>query len=110
MKEAPLIRTDEDGYPTDEFLEWVKSYDVVEGSGFWFIQEVLSEWWPDGEYGVRVQRKYRGERKVHVSTWGWSGNEELIAAMQGNMMFWVLHYYAHQVGGHYTFRFTEEMH
>jgi len=111
IKEAPIVRTDEHGYPTDEFLEWVKTYDVVNGSGFKYLQTILSEWWPFDGSGYKIQRKYRGERKVFISTWGWSGNESLINAMHENEhLFWVLHYYAHQTGGHYTFRFTNEMH
>lgn len=110
IKDAPIVRSD-DGYPTEEFLEWIRTYDVVNGSGFEYLQTVLSEWWPFDGSGVHIQRKYRGERKVMVSTWGWSGNESMIAAMQENEhFFWPLHYFAHQTGGHYTFRFTNEMH
>ena len=110
MKEPPIDRS-ENGYPTDEFLEWIRTFDVINGSGFEYLQTILAEWWPHDGYGCHIQRKYRGERKVMISTSGWSGNEDMIQAMKENEhLFWSLHYFAHQRGGHYTFIFTKEMH
>lgn len=99
---------DTDGYPTDEFLKWIEDYDVLKYGGFILLKYVMDAWWPDGQYGCKVQRWYKGGRKVMMSTWGWSGNESLIAALQSNLYFWDFHYFAHQTGGHYTFRFTKK--
>lgn len=106
-----LTNRSDNGYPTEEFLEWIRNYDIINGSGFEYLQVILSEWWPYEDGAYTIQRKYRGERKVYVHTWGWSGNESMIAAMQENKhLFWTVHYFAHQRGGHYTFVFTNEMH
>ena len=38
----PKLRMDQDGYPTDEFLEWIRSYDTITGDSFAFIQIILT--------------------------------------------------------------------
>ena len=101
----PERTMDGEGYPTEEYLEWIKNYDTVENSPFEFLQMVLDDW-QYGDYGWRIQRKYRGERKVYVSTCGWSGNEDMMYALQENTLFWMQCYYSHRTGGHYCFRFT----
>lgn len=39
---------------------------------------------------------------LHVSTWGWSGNEDIIGHLQ-NTFFWFLYWRSSVRGGHYTF-------
>ncbi len=102
----PKVRMDQDGYPTDEFLEWIRSYDTITGDSMEFILTILDEWY-HGDYGWKIQRAYKGERKVFISTCGWSGNEEMIAALRDNFMFWAVHYFSHQTGGHYIFKFKK---
>lgn len=38
-----------------------------------------------------------------ISTGGWSGNEDIIEAMQDNQVFWSLHWLESRRGGHYKF-------
>ena len=92
-------------YPTDEYLEYIRKFDATNGKGFDLLMDILENWWMS--YGVKVQRKYRGERKVFLSTGGWSGNEDMIYALRENEYFWMLYYFSHQVGGHYVFRFKD---
>lgn len=40
---------------------------------------------------------------VYVSTGGWSGNEDIIAAMRSNSILWSRTWEGHRTGGHYTF-------
>lgn len=51
-----------------------------------------------GRDGVRGKKVYR----VTPSTWGWSGNEEIIGALEGSW-FWMLFWRSHRRGGHYQF-------
>lgn len=93
---------DEDGYPTDEELERVRTWDVQDPAGcFDFIKSL---WWaPD--WGWQEESE-SGRRRYHLSTGGWSGNESLIDAMQGNFL-WTLTWQSSRRGGHYVFEFEE---
>lgn len=41
--------------------------------------------------------------RLELSTGGWSGNEELIEALQGNYVFWAMCWESSRRGGHFTF-------
>ena len=58
------------------------------------LWEYLPEYWPESEPGAVF---------VKVSTGGWSGNEDIIAAMQKNYIFWGRIFFCMRRGGHYTF-------
>jgi hypothetical protein len=86
---------DEDGYPTEEELETVRKWKY---SDFHGLMEYVKSLWNWNGYGF--------ERKgdiYEVSTYGWSGNEDLIWAMKQNQMFWILHWEQSRRGGHYIF-------
>ena len=102
----PKDTIDGEGYPTDEFIEWIRTFDTIKNDPFIFIQIVLDNWY-HGDYGWEIQRAYRGERKVLISTCGWSGNEDMLDALNENTIFWMVHFYSHQRGGHYVFKFKK---
>lgn len=88
-------------YPTDEDLKKIREWDCTDDTGEKrkaLLEFVRSIWWaPD--WGIHVD-----ENGVwHVSTGGWSGNEEIIEAMGTNFLFWSLAWFTHRRGGHYTF-------
>ena len=95
---------DDDGYPTEEFIDFIKKFDAKTMSIFDFIELWRANWWmPD--WGFHIKRKYKGIVRILVSTGGWSGNEETISAIKSN--FWLrqlLGYYQWNTGGHYKFR------
>jgi len=93
-------------YPTEEFLEWIKNYDIISGNVFDFIGTIIEYWWMPN-WGVSIKRKYKGIQTVYMSTGGWSGNEDIISAMMENHMFLSLYWQKSRRGGHYTFKLRE---
>lgn len=97
------------GYPTDDTLLQVKLY---HGPVLDFFRSLKDGWW-NGETGVREieGRDCLGRRVVRfrLHTWGWSGNESLIGAMQRNVLLWVFTWVESRVGGHYIFEFRRDM-
>jgi hypothetical protein len=102
---------DQDGYPTDEDLQRIRDWPVVFGHEWTALLEfVRSVWWmPD--WGIHAStvgpdEAYEGATRWHISTGGWSGNEEIIGALRDNgkpLGFWALCWESSRRGGHYTF-------
>jgi hypothetical protein len=90
---------DEEGYPTEEALNHLRYWDH-EGQQLdgWPLIDFLKAGWWGGDFGYKERGKY-----VHISTGGWSGNEEAISVMEGNWMWWPMYFAVHRAGGHYTF-------
>lgn len=86
---------DSAGYPTEETLQAIREWDPKDMHGLF---RFLKEAWKYPEYFTR------GGRHVRVSTVGWSGNEDLIDALQENQAAWSLTWFSSRRGGHYTFR------
>lgn len=68
-------------------LEFVKNKWAYADCGYWSEEEPID-----------------GERRLLISTAGWSDNEFLMGALQENQMFWALNWYSSRRGGHYEFR------
>lgn len=83
---------DGDGYPTDEALKRITEWPHTEISGMLEFARPLwsypDRWWIEGEV-------------LHLSTGGWSGNEDIIRAMEQNRIFWALCWIQSRRGGHY---------
>lgn len=86
---------DEDGYPTEETLEKIKCWPHEDGRGL--LEFVKSCWWHRDHY-VREEDGF-----WRLDTVGWSGNEEIVNAMQENITWWVTHWEMSRRGGHHTF-------
>jgi hypothetical protein len=83
---------DEDGYPTDETIAKIEAWDPLDFEG---LAEFLVSLW-------RFKNYARFENGLlHLSTGGWSGNEDLIAAIPAHWSF----FYKQQwrSGGHFIF-------
>jgi hypothetical protein len=103
---------DEDGYPTDDALERIEYWPYNDPKGwFEFIQAIwhFSSWgWKeltepsDWKENTMVLRYY-------ISTGGWSGNEDIIRAMQANHVLWSTTWVQTRRGGHYIFEVKDEM-
>ena len=105
----PDVLLDDEGYPTTEWLQYIKSYKPDESLPLLtFVEMVLVDGWYMSDWGFKLHKKYKGKRKLELHTGGWSGNEETIAAIKSNM--WLTHFQMRYVmwktGGHYYFELS----
>lgn len=93
---------DENGYPTEEYLNYLRnySYDVLPIETF--VDIVLRNGWYNGDWGFIFKKKYKNKRKLELHTGGWSGCEEVISVLKSNFYFWIF-WRMSKVGGHYYF-------
>lgn len=105
----PSAMTDQDdaeemtaeGYPTEGLLNRIRNWHY-EAGGYERLLNYLPSVWRYGADYFKVP-KYPQDPYI-VSTGGWSGNEEIIAAMEQNRVFWSLCWKESSVGGRYVFR------
>lgn len=97
---------DEDGYPTEEELEAIRSWEVKDiQRDFHGLFDYLKYrgLWKYAESGYWKEEIKDGKHEYHLSTAGWSGNESIILAMQQNYLWWSLFWLSSNRGGHYVF-------
>ena len=91
-----------DTYPTEDELKTVTTYEVNNTNFHDLMDYIKSIWWsPD--WGWK-----RDGDTYHISTGGWSGNEDIIGALMHNTMFWMLYWKQSRVGGHYIFSMSRD--
>lgn len=97
---------DKDGYPTEETLLAIREWDANDLGGL--FQFVAEAWNLDyGRALIRcVESSAEGRHWIELHTGGWSGNEDIIGALQANTMAWTLAWWSSRRGGHYEFRWT----
>jgi hypothetical protein len=91
---------DRDGYPTEETLEAIRKWDCDDPAGKIALLRFVQKAWSYPLYFTKIAEEW------HVSTGGWSGNEDLIRAMRKNFVFWSLTWVQERRGGHYIFEVT----
>lgn len=96
-----------DEYPSDEQLEQIEEWPESDPTGWFAFIKVSGNYWPSESWGW-AERDDEDEidkavRVYEVSTGGWSGNEDIIDAMQHNRALWHLTWHQTRRGGHYTF-------
>jgi hypothetical protein len=108
---------EDDGYPTQEALDKIVNW---RGNFIDLMTYVKSIWWmPDwgwhllegpevtlGEDSDYVPTQYT-RMYYKISTGGWSGNEDIIEALQKNPIFWSMCWQSSRRGGHYEFDVLE---
>lgn len=96
---------DEDGYPTEEFLKFLReyTYDVMP---ILDVLQIIKENWMYPDWGFKLGNKRKGEYKLELHTGGWSGNEDTMEAILSNVYFrhFRMYYYKWLTGGHYYFK------
>ena len=101
---------DAHGYPTEETLDRIRTWDVATladmeaamdfAGAAWHYDDAWTKerGWIDPDWGS-LQVRYR------FSTLGWSGNESIVEAIEGNEMLQMIGAWAWRRGGHYEYRF-----
>jgi len=93
----------DDDYPTDEDLRLISNWSVKDiPEWFAFVRSLwaLTDWKIEDAVDDISERPVT---RYTISTGGWSGNEELIGAMQRNWLLWSLTWVQSRRGGHYIF-------
>ena len=102
---------DDDGYPTDHALDRIEYWPYNDPKG-WF--EFIFSIWHFGAWGWKEKDEphdWKENTMVHryyISTGGWSGNEDIIKAMQQNHVLWSVTWVQSRRGGHYIFEVKDE--
>ena len=92
-------------YPSEELLDWIKGYDCChKHKASRLLKVVKKVWWGATFLWFRGDDTPDGYR-LTLLTGGWSGNEEIIAALQGNWTFWPRYWESSERGGRHVFRF-----
>lgn len=103
----PSILLDSDGYPTDEWIDYIKTF-VPDNkiSIMTFIKEILPNGWYMADWGIRLNEPtVENTYLLELHTGGWGGNELTIDAMLSNPWFtrYCMILVATGSGGHYYF-------
>lgn len=96
---------DEDGYPTEEFLEEIRKWDYTKG--FTSLLEFALKGHTYPTYWERLD-SIDDKTTWNISTGGWSGNESIVYALMDNKMFWLCCWIQSRRGGHYIFETKDE--
>lgn len=100
MGKSNIDLTDEHAYPTEAALDMIRHWPNEDLPDlFDFIKSI---WWMPSWGWHEVEEEE--VTSYHLSTGGWSGNEDIIGAMRNHHIFWMLYWYSSRVGGHFVFR------
>ncbi len=88
-------------YPDKKSLEEIKKWDILK-QGVQGLLDLVEENTntPDWSISIKGKRVLRFE----YHTGGWSGNEDVINALERNPLFFALYWKKSTRGGHYYFR------
>lgn len=96
---------DKDEYPKEDELKKIEQWDYKDFQG---LMAYVEERWKYSNYFESFDitdptYKLKFGIRYKLSTGGWSGNEDIITALQGNAMFWATCWQESKRGGHYIF-------
>ena len=89
-------------YPTDEELKRIAAWPIQCSADIMTLLDLVKRLWNWPDRGWAECGNF-----LHLSTGGWSGNEELINALRDNFIFWSLCWQSVRRGGHYVFEVPE---
>lgn len=98
---------DKDGYPTEDTLQTIRMWE----EDFSALMEFVAKAWKWDDLTRRpskieplFDRKHKDDGYWWCgATGGWSGNEDLIGALQDNRLFWFFCWRASVRGGYFEF-------
>jgi len=101
------IMPDIDGYPMDAELKKINEWPISDNYTEFFA--FVKSCWHYADWGWREEDTTDElfDRPVHrysISTGGWSGNEDIIQAMEGNQLVWAMTWVQSRRGGHFIFQ------
>lgn len=96
---------DADGYPTDETLDRIKSWPVETFADMHAAMDFAGRAWSYPEAWACELEWQDPERRYVFSTYGWSGNESIVSAIEANQMLQMVGAWSWRRGGHYEYRF-----
>lgn len=90
-----------DGYPEEWELDTIKEWSDFSKQGILQLLDYLKQLWTYPDYFV-----LKGKRVLYLElhTGGWSGNEDIVCALQRNYCFWGMYWEKSVKGGHYYFK------
>ncbi|RLC76536.1 MAG: hypothetical protein DRJ03_28500 [Chloroflexi bacterium] len=89
-------------YPSNAALDKIRNWAWEDG--FENLMRFIKPLWRYADCGYwKEKRQYKGRKRYYLSTAGWSGNEDIIAALRQNFAFWALCWVKSERGGHYVF-------
>ena len=96
---------DKYGYPTKKELKTIIEWEINSNKDVCALIEHIRAMWQYADVGYF---ELKGKHVLHLrlSTGGWSGNEDIINALQKNYVFWLLYWQKSKRGGHYWFRIS----
>lgn len=93
-------------YPSGDALKFIMDFDLTRRPVKELVDFLEKVWWcPSFGFKVEPGEDVLGKEcvKLRLSTGGWSGNEELMDALEKNKYFYLLYWESSVRGGHYTF-------
>ena len=106
---------DEDGYPTEETLERIRTWPFTDFAGCEAAMDFAGRAWKYKDYWEKnpnftatTYPNPREEIQYVFSTGGWSGNESIIGAIEDNQMLQMIGAWSWRRGGHYKYRFPKD--
>ncbi|MFA5247922.1 MAG: hypothetical protein WCX79_00615 [Candidatus Paceibacterota bacterium] len=82
-------------------LNYIETYDCIKNPEPCDLICMIKSMWAYADIGYFKYDKNTRELELH--TGGWSGNEEIISALEKNKVFWILYWQKTERGGHYYF-------
>ncbi len=99
---------DKDGYPTQDTLNKIEQWITTETKQVHELMQYVRDHWNFADCGYWQESQKKDDCGTQVicyrlATAGWSGNEDIIGALQENILFWTRFWEQTNRGGAYIF-------